>query len=163
MPIDTARFKRTVGLIPAGISVISLVDADGAAYGMTASSVASLSLKPPMLLVCVDDEALIRRAIVRVPFFGVSVLAAGQAELSDRFAGRANDEAPQPAFEIVHETPLVEGAAAQFVSKVEKSYWGGDHSLFLGRVEYACYDESAQPLLFHGGQYGGLSSGAELA
>ena len=53
---------------------------------------------------------------------------------------------------LVRETPLVDGALAHFVARVERSYWGGDHSLFLGRVEYARTD-SGTPLLFHGGRY----------
>ena len=53
---------------------------------------------------------------------------------------------------IVRDTPLVEGALAHFVARVVRSYWGGDHSLFLGHVEYARYGEG-EPLLFHGGRY----------
>jgi flavin reductase like protein len=56
-------------------------------------------------------------------------------------------------FEVIHDTPLVEGALAHFVANVNRSYWGGDHSLFLGRVEYARYAERGTPLLFHGGRY----------
>jgi CRP-like cAMP-binding protein len=52
----------------------------------------------------------------------------------------------------VHETPLVEGALAHLVARVVRSYWGGDHSLFLGQVEFARYGEG-RPLLFHGGRY----------
>jgi len=59
----------------------------------------------------------------------------------------------EPRFEIIHDTPLVEGALAHFVAKISRSYWGGDHSLFLGAVEYARYKEDGQPLLFHGGRY----------
>ena len=59
---------------------------------------------------------------------------------------------PEATFEIVHETPLVEGALAHLVARVVRSYWGGDHSLFLGQVEFARYGEG-RPLLFHGGRY----------
>jgi CRP-like cAMP-binding protein len=52
----------------------------------------------------------------------------------------------------VHDTPLVEGALAHLVARVVRSYWGGDHSLFLGQVEFARYGEG-RPLLFHGGRY----------
>ena len=52
----------------------------------------------------------------------------------------------------MHETPLVEGALAHLVARVVRSYWGGDHSLFLGQVEFARYGEG-RPLLFHGGRY----------
>ena len=60
--------------------------------------------------------------------------------------------APEPPFELVHDTPLVEGALAHLVARVVRSYWGGDHSLFLGQVEFARYGEG-EPLLFHGGRY----------
>ena len=84
---------------------------------------------------------------------GVNVLEAGQATLSDHFAGRAVEGTSEPLFELVHDTPLVEGALAHLVARVVRSYWGGDHSLFLGRVEYVRYGEGT-PLLFHGGGYG---------
>jgi flavin reductase (DIM6/NTAB) family NADH-FMN oxidoreductase RutF len=80
----------------------------------------------------------------------VSVLCETQAALSDRFAGRSTET--EPKFAVVKETPLVDGALAHFVARVEKSYWGGDHSLFLGRVEYARANPGT-PLLFHGGRY----------
>jgi flavin reductase (DIM6/NTAB) family NADH-FMN oxidoreductase RutF len=91
--------------------------------------------------------------------YGVSVLCDSQSGLSDRFAGRAVENAPQPRFEVVHDTPLVEGALAHFVATITRSYWGGDHSLFLGRVEYARYREGT-PLLFHGGRYERLTPSA---
>jgi flavin reductase (DIM6/NTAB) family NADH-FMN oxidoreductase RutF len=84
--------------------------------------------------------------------YGVSVLCATQSALSDQFAGRDVPDAPEPRFEVIHDTPLVEGALAHFVANINRSYWGGDHSLFLGRVEYARYSEGT-PLLFHGGRY----------
>jgi flavin reductase (DIM6/NTAB) family NADH-FMN oxidoreductase RutF len=154
--------RQTLGMFATGVTVITTRVADQV-HGMTANAFMSVSLEPPLVLISVDRRTRMCALLYEDQRFAVSVLAADQRELSDRFAGRALGDAPEPSFEIVHETPLVEGSAAQFVAKVAKSYWGGDHSLFLGRVEYACYDERAQPLLFHGGQYGGLSSGAELA
>jgi Flavin reductase like domain len=76
-------------------------------------------------------------------------------------AGRVANGAADPRFDLVRETPLVEGALAHFVARVERSYWGGDHSLFLGRVEYA-RQHPGTPLLFHGGRYErlGNASGA---
>src|SRR5439155_7410529 len=64
---------------------------------------------------------------------------------------------PEPLFELVHDTPLVEGALAHLVAHVVRSYWGGDHSLFLGQVEFARYGVG-EPLLFHGGRYERLIS-----
>ena len=91
--------------------------------------------------------------------YGVSVLCETQSALSDRFAGRAPNGVAEPRFDVVRETPLVDGALAHFVARVEHSYWGGDHSLFLGRVEYA-RQHSGAPLLFHGGRYVRTAGGA---
>src|SRR5262249_62284799 len=83
-----------------------------------------------------------------------------QDALSDPCAGRPTGRTPPPAsrFEYVHDTPLVEGALAHAVARVIRTYWGGDHSLFLGQVEYARYGEG-RPLLFHAGQYERLPPG----
>jgi hypothetical protein len=93
--------------------------------------------------------------------FGVSVLEARQTGLSDRFAGRLEADPPEATFVVVHETPLVEGALAHLVAQVVRSYWGGDHSLFLGQVEFARYGEG-RPLLFHGGRYERLVSDPQV-
>ena len=93
--------------------------------------------------------------------FGVSVLAQGQTALSDFFARRAGAEGVEPEFFVMRETPLVEGALAHFVARVVRSYWGGDHSLFLGHVEYARYGKG-EPLLFHGGRYERMVGEPEL-
>jgi hypothetical protein len=112
----------------------------------------SVSLRPPLVLVSIDRRAKMGSLMHAGTRFGVSVLEAHQTGLSDRFAGRVSDELPEATFEIVHETPLVEGALAHLVAQVVRSYWGGDHSLFLGQVEFARYGEG-RPLLFHGGRY----------
>ena len=62
---------------------------------------------------------------------------------------------------VIRDTPLVEGALAHFVARVVRSYWGGDHSLFLGHVEYARYGKG-EPLLFHGGRYERMLGEPEL-
>jgi flavin reductase (DIM6/NTAB) family NADH-FMN oxidoreductase RutF len=160
---DPARaLRQTLGMFATGVTVITTKVGEQV-HGMTANAFMSVSLEPPLVLISVDRRTKMCSLLYEGQRFGVSVLAADQRDLSDQFAGRAGDGHEEPSFELIQETPLVSGAAAQFVSKVAKSYWGGDHSLFLGRVIYACNDCDAKPLLFHGGQYGGLSSGAEPA
>src|SRR5262245_57265091 len=121
-------------------------------HGMTANAFMSVSLRPPLVLISIDRRAKLGGLLHEGTRFGVSVLEARQTGLSDRFAGRVTDDPPEAAFEVVHETPLVEGALAHLVAHVVRSYWGGDHSLFLGQVEFARYGEG-RPLLFHGGRY----------
>jgi flavin reductase (DIM6/NTAB) family NADH-FMN oxidoreductase RutF len=149
--------RQTLGMFATGVTVIT-THADEQIHGMTANAFMSVSLEPPLVLISVDRRTKMCSMLHHGQRFGVSVLAADQHALSDRFAGRADEDAPEPGFAIVHETPLVDGAAAMFVSRVARSYWGGDHSLFLGKVEYAHRDPDARPLLFHGGQYGRLTS-----
>jgi flavin reductase (DIM6/NTAB) family NADH-FMN oxidoreductase RutF len=126
-------------------------------HGMTANAFMSVSLDPALVLVSIDRRTKMCGLLYEGSRYGVSVLCEAQSALSDRFAGRAVDGGPEPRFEVVRETPLVEGALAHFVARVERSYWGGDHSLFLGRVEYA-RQHSGTPLLFHAGRY--VSSGS---
>ena len=76
--------------------------------------------------------------------FGVSVLEAGQTGALGPLRGSRGRRRAGAAFELVHETPLVEGALAHLVARVVRSYWGGDHSLFLGQVEYARYGEGGR-------------------
>ena len=146
--------RRTLGMFATGVTVITALKGDEV-HGMTANAFMSVSLEPPLVLISVDRRTKMCALLHEGMHYGVSVLCATQAALSDRFAGRTGEA--EPRFLVVKETPLVDGALAHFVARVERSYWGGDHSLFLGRVEYARQHTGA-PLLFHGGHY--VSSGS---
>jgi len=144
-------FRRTLGMFATGVTILTTRAGDQV-HGMTANAFMSVSLRPPLVLISLDRRAKLAGLLHEGTRYGVSVLEAEQAGLSDRFAGRPGDNLPEPSFEIVHETPLVAGAVAHLVARVVRSYWGGDHSLFLGEVEFARYGEG-RPLLFHGGRY----------
>ena len=144
-------FRKTLGMFATGVTVLTTRVGEQV-HGMTANAFMSVSLQPPLVLVSIDRRARMGGLLHEGTRFGVSVLEARQTGLSDRFAGRVADDLPEATFEIVHEAPLVEGALAHLVARVVRSYWGGDHSLFLGRVEFARYGEG-RPLLFHGGRY----------
>jgi flavin reductase (DIM6/NTAB) family NADH-FMN oxidoreductase RutF len=138
-------FRRTLGMFATGVTVLTTRVGEQV-HGMTANAFMSVSLQPPLVLISIDRRARMGGLLHEGTRFGVSVLEARQTGLSDRFAGRVADELPEATFEIVHETPLVEGALAHLVARVVRSYWGGDHSLFLGQVEFARYGEG-RPLL----------------
>ncbi len=144
-------FGRTLGMFATGVTVLTTRVGEQV-HGMTANAIMSVSLRPPLILVSIDRRAKMGALMHEGTRFGVSVLEARQTGLSDRFAGRVAEDLPEATFEIVHETPLVEGALAHLVARVVRSYWGGDHSLFLGQVQFARYGEG-RPLLFHGGRY----------
>ena len=143
--------RKTLGQFATGVTVITTLKGEQV-HGMTANAFMSVSLEPPLVLISVDRRTKMCGLLHEGSRYGVSVLCETQSALSDRFAGRQGEDLPMPRFDVLRETPLVEGALAHFVASVSKSYWGGDHSLFLGRVEYARHHDGA-PLLFHGGRY----------
>jgi flavin reductase (DIM6/NTAB) family NADH-FMN oxidoreductase RutF len=144
-------FRRTLGMFATGVTVLTTLRGEQV-HGMTANAFMSVSLSPPLVLISLERRARLCSMLHEGTRYGVSVLGDGQAGLSDRFAGRTGDDFPEPQFVTVRDTPLVDGALAHLVARVVRSYWGGDHSLFLGQVEYARYGEG-RPLLFHGGRY----------
>ncbi len=153
-------FRRTLGMFATGVTVLTARVAEQV-HGMTANAFMSVSLQPPLVLISIDRRARMGALLHEGTRFGVSVLEAHQTGLSDRFAGRVAEDVPEPGFEVVHETPLVEGALAHLVARVVRSYWGGDHSLFLGQVEFARYGDG-RPLLFHGGRYERLTEDPQV-
>jgi flavin reductase (DIM6/NTAB) family NADH-FMN oxidoreductase RutF len=149
--------RKTLGMFATGVTVITALKGEQV-HGMTANAFMSVSLQPPLVLISVDRRTKMCGLLHEGMHYGVSVLCETQSALSDRFAGRQGENLPEPRFQLVRETPLVDGALAHFVARVERSYWGGDHSLFLGRVEYA-RQNAGTPLLFHGGRYEKLGAG----
>jgi flavin reductase (DIM6/NTAB) family NADH-FMN oxidoreductase RutF len=144
--------RRTLGMFATGVTIITTRVGEQV-HGMTANAFMSVSLEPPLVLISVDRRTKMCRLLHEDSTYGVSVLCETQSGLSDRFAGRpAAPDAPEPRFDLTPYTSFVNDARAPFVARVVRSYWGGDHSLFLGRVEYARTGEGA-PLLFHGGRY----------
>src|ERR671936_1237792 len=118
------EFRRTLGMFATGVTVITTQVGDQV-HGMTANAFMSVSLQPPLILISVDRRAKMNSLLYEGARYGVSVLAEGQTALSDLFAGRSRDDASEPRFEIVHDTPLVEEALAHLVARVVRSYWGG--------------------------------------
>ena len=151
--VDDPRIalRRTLGMFATGVTVVTTRESDQV-HGLTVNAFMSVSLEPPLVLISVERRTKLCALLQQGRRYGVSVLSESQGPLSDLFAHRARKDGPEPRFVVVNETPLVEGALAHFVAGIARSYWGGDHSLVLGRVEYARYDEG-RPLLFHGGRY----------
>ena len=152
-------FRRTLGMFATGVTVLTTRVGEKA-HGMTANTFMSVSLRPPLVLISLDRRTRLCGMLHEGSRFGVSVLAQRQWELSDTYARSARDGV-EPEFIVVSETPLVQDALAHLVARVVRTYWGGDHSLFLGQVEYARYGEG-EPLLFHGGRYERVVGNPEL-
>jgi len=172
--VDEARFKKALGQFASGVTVLT-VHSDSTDHGMTASAFCSLSLDPPLILVCIKTGNRCYELIERAQTFAVNLLAADQKSLSNRFAGGfvtaegawcAWPEGQSHFEDVQHDrgaytkAPLLRGALAHLECRLETIHAGGDHGIFIGRIENITLDEdtSAEPLIYFSGQYGTLAS-----
>jgi flavin reductase (DIM6/NTAB) family NADH-FMN oxidoreductase RutF len=134
---DARQLRRTFGTFATGVIVLTVGGATP--HAMTANSFTSVSLDPPLVLVCVGHEAIMHGRL-ESGVFGVSVLAASQEEIARHFADVARPLGTAQFDRIPCDTgpltgvPLISGALARFECRLWNSYAGGDHSVFLGRV-----------------------------
>ena len=150
--VTPLEFRETLGRFASGVTVITATDGE-TRRGMTASAFVSVSLTPPLILVSVDHRAHMYALLSdeSVTHFGVNVLSSTQKHLSDHFAGRPGPEEGVPWF--AHEgLPLIGGSVAQLVCRKQQVIEAGDHTLYLGFVEYSRYTDD-DPLLYFRGQY----------
>jgi len=147
MPIDDAQFKLALSHFASGVTVVT-TEHEGRKYGMTVASFASLSLHPPLVLVCIEKNVKSHDAISAAGKFGVSILAKEQAEVSGRFASKSDDKftgAPVREGEIG--VPLIENALTTLECQVAQELPGGDHTIFVGEV-VAAHVREGEPLLY---------------
>jgi len=154
--IEKQQFRRICGKFASGITVATVRDAAGAAHGMTANSFTSVSLAPPLVLVCVDHRTRVLEHFRASEYFGINILGAGQRHLSDKFAGRGYDR-----FEGVEwyagqtGAPLLPEVLATIECARVNVVTAGDHDIVIGEVLHAdCLD--GDPLVFYCSEYRSL-------
>jgi len=153
MPVDAALFRHTLARLASGVSVLVGREPDGGFIGMTASAVTSLSLEPPMVLACVGHAAAAHGALTGGEAFAVNILAAGQEEVSRRFAGLETQRFDGAGLECTPGgLPRLDGVLACLEVRRAAVYPGGDHSIVTGVVEWAWAGEG-EPLLYVLGGY----------
>jgi len=145
-----------LGRFATGVTVLTARRPDGQPVGMTASSVASASLDPPLVLVCVDRRHDIHPVLENRRPFALSVLAADQEGVSRRFAADEGDRFAGVGFhEVGDGLPVLDGIIAHVECEWHSSFPAGDHTVFVGRVTGGEVSER-RPLLHYRGGYGGL-------
>ena len=153
MPLDEARFRHTMSQLVTGVTIVTARVPRGRAVGITASSVTSLSLDPPMLLVCVGRDAEIHDVLLEAERFGVNVLAAGQVDLARRFAERERQHLDES--ELVTSpggAPMIPGSLARIECRRRGRVDGGDHTIITGTLEWSEVGEGV-PLCYFGGRF----------
>lgn len=161
--IDPRELRRAFGSFITGVTVVTTVDGSGKPYGFTASSFSSVSLDPPLLLVCPSRFLSSFPVFESCAHFAVSVLTEGQEAVSNVFAGHKGDRFAEVAWRPdQHGTPIIEGAAAQFSCRTAQVVPAGDHVVLLGEVLDFARSE-ARGLGYAAGQYFSLGLEREAA
>lgn len=151
---DCRAFRDTLGSFATGVTVITARAPNGERIGLTVSSFNSVSLDPPLILWSLSGQSPNIDAFRNASHYAVNVLSAGQENISNRFAARGDDRfAGLTLRDGLGGAPLLEGCCAYFECANEQRHPGGDHTIFVGRVERFTAGEEQLPLVFHGGRY----------
>jgi len=157
--VDPAQFRQLLGRFATGVTVLTTRDQAGRPVGMTASSVASVSLNPPLVLVSVDQKNDMYPALQAAQRFVLNVLAADQEALSRRFAEEHPNRFDGVGYQrSKHGIPVLDGVLASIECEKQAEVPGGDHSVFFGIVTGGSVSDR-RPLLYYRGGYAGLTGG----
>lgn len=157
---DAGEFRAALARFASGVTVVTARGKDGADHGMTVSAFTSLSLDPPLVLACLDATATLLPHLRSATTFGVSILAAGQAAISARFADQGIVRFDGVAVSHASEGPaLIDGAAAHLVCRRVAEHAGGDHVIIVGEVLRA-QAHGDEPLVYALRQYGFFTTGS---
>jgi flavin reductase (DIM6/NTAB) family NADH-FMN oxidoreductase RutF len=150
-------FRATVGSFATGVTVVT-TKGEAHAYGMTANAFSSVSLDPPLVLVCVMAHSEGSRHIEQNGCFAVNILHAEQEPLSRYFASRERPRGLDAFREVSHRvaasgSPILDGAIGYLDCRLHTDHEAGDHQIFIGEVLELGYHADGEPLVFHGGKY----------
>lgn len=151
MEFDSRAFRQALGQFATGVTVITVKDQDGV-HGMTANAFSSVSLDPPLVLVCIGKQSRTHSLVEQAGKFGVSILAEGHEDVSRHFAGSRDLPIDITFIDEGVGTPVIKESLAWLDCTVWRRYDGGDHTIVVGRVE-ALAAPGGKPLIFFQGAY----------
>jgi flavin reductase (DIM6/NTAB) family NADH-FMN oxidoreductase RutF len=155
--VDISSFKSAMRALAGGVAVITVGKGDDIT-GFTATSVCSLSVEPPRLIVCVSHSSTSWNALQKYPHFGVNFLRNDERALADRFAGRDGREGPERYIgadwtTIATGTPILKDGLAALDCEVDEMLSRYDHAIVIGRVRAVRIRLGAPPLVYWQGNY----------
>jgi flavin reductase (DIM6/NTAB) family NADH-FMN oxidoreductase RutF len=151
---DPRTLRDALGCFATGVTVVTCLGEDGEPAGLTVNSFTSVSLDPPLLLVCLHKQAASAAALTMAANFAVNVLQTGQQPASIRFATRDEDRFGTTPWSCGEAgAPILKDSLGVFECERFALYDGGDHHILVGRVVKASFDASLDPLLFFRGRY----------
>ena len=160
MPVSPELFRNTLSKFCTGVTIVTVKNQDGV-HGLTVNAFSSVSLDPPLVLVCIQKSGLAHSVLCDCQGFVVNILSAEQKELSDRFANPKLDSETRfrdSDFEVSPKgVPILTGNLGHLECHLVTQVEGGDHTIFIGQVENADFSNGKHPLLFFESKYAGLN------
>lgn len=157
--IDRKTFRTVLGRFATGVTVVTTMQGSQR-VGITVNAFTSLSLDPPLVLICIDRTSRVHDALLESGSFAVNFLAANQANISTCFASnsdrRYRDFGGATSHPVATGAPIIDGCLGYVDCKIVNTFPGGDHTIIIGHVEALDASDDA-PLLYYRGQYATLS------
>jgi flavin reductase (DIM6/NTAB) family NADH-FMN oxidoreductase RutF len=161
MAIEPSDFRRALAQFGSGVTAVTTRDAAGKPMGLTVTAFSSVSLDPPLVLICVDARSETHAGFRASSAFGVSVLAEDQEQVSRHFAWSGPDKFTRTRLvEGATGVPLVADALVHLECRVVAAHAAGDHTIYVGEI-VALSTRPGRPLLYHQGRYRRLDEGPE--
>lgn len=158
MSISPDDFRKTLARFPSGVTVVTTQGPENEPIGLTVSAFTSLSLDPPLILVCLDNTTTHLSSYTSGNGFCVNILACNQAEISNGFAfpGPSSPFDMTPYRDTQHGPKALTEAVANMECSVHTVHPGGDHQILVGLVERVTWRDDVKPLVYHSGEYRGI-------
>ncbi|SCW81264.1 NADH-FMN oxidoreductase RutF, flavin reductase (DIM6/NTAB) family [Sphingobium faniae] len=152
--VDPLTLRQALSCFATGVTVLTAIAPDGTPVGLTANSLCSVSLDPPLILFCIDRRASSLPAFEACQTFAVNILHLGQEPVANLFVCKNRDRFAEAEWEQWKTgAPIIQDALANLECEKYDTVDGGDHRIFIGRVRQVWFDPARPPLLFYQGRY----------
>lgn len=158
MPISRDEFRHALGRFASGVTIVTTKDSGGRLHGITVSAFCSVSLEPPLILVCIEKNTGSHYAFQQSNSFVVNILREDQQYLSDRFASNLPDKFAAVKYHSgIDDLPVLEDVLANLECRLVNSHASGDHTIYVGEIERATINDG-KPLVYWHGNYREVNS-----
>jgi len=157
MAVDNDLFKELMRRFAAGVTLVTFNE-NNKFGGLTVSSFCSLSMNPPLVLICIDRKIVSHESLKNSDTFGINICNSGQGKLAWDFAN-SNIDKNELIKSLPHTltdsgTPLLDECLASMECKITEKHEGGDHTIFIGQIENGNFDDNSDPLIYYGSGLG---------
>ncbi|MBX7170326.1 MAG: flavin reductase family protein [Pyrinomonadaceae bacterium] len=151
MSITSEEFRASLGRFASGVTVITTKDSNAHLHGLTVSAFCSVSMNPPLILICIQKTTGSHHAFEQAKCFVVNILEESQQDVSNHFASHLDDKFTGQNYHLSeHGLPILDNCLVNLECNLKNSYDGGDHTIFVGEIENAKFSDGKPLTYFHG-------------